>query len=87
MNKLTRYGILTGLLLVISASPSMAVLGYQTWGLRGGIGVDPDQGVLGVHWNMGNFTQRTRLQPNFELGFGDNATVASRVSVTSGGSR
>ena len=77
MHKLTRYGLLSGFLFLIASSPAMAVLGYQTWGIRGGVGVDPDQGVLGVHWNLGNFTQRTRLQPNFELGFGDNATLAS----------
>lgn len=77
MSRLRWYGLFTGLLLLASSSPSLAELGYQTWGLRGGVGVDPDQGVIGVHWNLGNFTQRVRLQPNFEVGFGDNATIAS----------
>ncbi len=77
MNKLRWYAILTGLLFLASSAPSMAVLGYQTWGVRGGIGVDPDQGIIGAHWNFGNFSRRTRLQPNFELGFGDNSTIGS----------
>ena len=77
MIKLRWYGLLATLLLLASSSPSLAELGYQTWGLRGGVGVDPDQGIIGMHWNLGNFSQRTRLQPNFEVGFGDNATIAS----------
>jgi len=77
MNRLRWYAVLTGLLLLASSSPSAAELGYQTWGLRGGIGVDPDQGIIGVQWNLGNFTRRIRLQPNFELGFGDNATIGN----------
>ncbi|MGB5161294.1 MAG: hypothetical protein WBP10_07335 [Thermoanaerobaculia bacterium] len=77
MTKLRWYVILTGLLLLASSSPSMAELGYQTWGLRGGVGVDPDQGIIGVQWNLGNFSRRVRLQPNFELGFGDNSTLGN----------
>lgn len=77
MNKLRWCSLITGLLLLVSSSPSMAELGYQTWGLRGGVGVDPDQGIIGVQWNLGNFTRRIRLQPNFELGFGDNAVIGN----------
>jgi hypothetical protein len=77
MNKLRWYGFLAALLLLTPSSPALAVLGYQTWGVRGGVGVDPDQGIIGVHWNFGNFSKRTRLQPNVELGFGDNSTVGS----------
>ncbi len=77
MNHLRKYRILIGLLLLAYSSPALAELGYQTWGVRGGIGDNPDQGIIGVQWNLGNFSRRIRFQPNFELGFGDNSTVAS----------
>lgn len=77
MNKFIRDGLLGGFLLLALSAPAAAELGYQTWGLRGGVGVEPDQGIVGVHWNLGNFSKRTRLQPSFELGFGDNRTIAS----------
>ena len=81
MTKLRWCGLLTGLLLLASSSPSMAELGYQTWGLRGGVGVDPDQGIIGVQWNLGNFTRRVRLQPNFELGFRRQQHVIGNLAI------
>lgn len=65
------------LLTVVLPAAAVAELGYQTWGVRGGVGDDPDQGIIGVHWNMGNFAKNVRLQPNLELGFGDDHTIAS----------
>lgn len=60
------------------ALPTLASadLMYRGWGIRGGIGDDPDQGIVGVHWDMGTITTNLRFQPNFELGFGDDHTIA-----------
>lgn len=52
---------------------SLANIGFNGWGLRGGLSVDPDQINVGVHWNLGEFIPDLRFQPNVELGFGDDA--------------
>lgn len=67
------------LVLVLSLIPAVvaAELGYHAWGLRAGLGDDPDQGIIGAHWHLGDFTQNLRFQPNFELGLGDDHTIAS----------
>ena len=52
-------------------------VGFRGWGPRGGLTVDPDQIHFGVHTDFGNFAQHIRFQPNFELGFGDNRTIAA----------
>ena len=59
--------------LVIFLPPfAHADIGYQGWGLRTGLSVDPDQFDIGAHFNLGEFVPNLRFQPNFELGFGDN---------------
>jgi hypothetical protein len=42
------------------------------WGLRGGLASDPDQLVFGAHWDLGEIVKHLRLQPNVELGLGDD---------------
>jgi len=49
-----------------------ADVGFQGWGVRTGLSVDPDQLDIGAHFNLGEFVPSLRFQPNFELGFGDN---------------
>lgn len=49
---------------------------YRGWGIRGGVGDDPDQGIVGAHWDLGTLTTNLRFLPNFELGFGDDQTIA-----------
>ena len=49
--------------------------GYYGWGPRVGLSVEPDQIVVGAHLDLGEPIARLRLQPNFELGFGDDVTV------------
>jgi hypothetical protein len=44
----------------------------QGWGIRAGLGVDPDQVIVGAHWDLGEIIEHLRLQPNVELGFGDD---------------
>jgi hypothetical protein len=52
-------------------------MGFRGWGPRLGLTIDPDQIHFGIHADFGDFTQRLRFQPNFELGFGDNLTVGT----------
>jgi len=51
--------------------------GFRGWGPRIGFTVDPDQIHFGAHVDFGNFADRVRFQPNFELGFGDDLTLGS----------
>ena len=48
--------------------------GYYGWGPRVGVAVDPDQFVIGGHIDMGEAIAHLRLQPNLELGFGEDVT-------------
>lgn len=47
------------------------------WGPRMGATIDPDQVHLGIHLDLGDIAERVRLQPNVEIGFGDNLRVIS----------
>jgi hypothetical protein len=48
---------------------------FRGWGIRAGVGDDPDQGIIGAHWDLGTLTTNLRFQPNFEAGFGDNQNI------------
>jgi len=50
-------------------------IGFEGWGVRGGVSDSLDQVVFGVHVNMGEFVDNLRFRPAFEAGFGDDATV------------
>jgi hypothetical protein len=63
--------------------------GFAGWGPRFGVSVDPDQIFFGAHLDYGYVAQHVRIQPNLELGFGDdvklftiNAEAAYRFSST-----
>lgn len=60
-----------------AALPAAAEMGFRGWGIRAGVGEDPDQGVVGLHTNLGEFARAVRFQPSFELGAGDDATIVS----------
>lgn len=47
------------------------------WGPRLGLTVDPDQVHFGAHIDAGYMADRLRFQPNFEMGIGDDLTVAA----------
>jgi len=51
--------------------------GFRGWGPRFGLTVDPDQVHFGAHADFGNFADRWRFQPNFELGIGNNMTLGA----------
>ena len=69
----------TSLLTIPSANAqsSAAGLGYQSFGVRGGLTLDPDQVHFGVHANLGHFIDQLRFQPSFELGLGNDFTVGA----------
>jgi hypothetical protein len=70
--------IAAALLATVLAAPAAAQdIGFNTWGLRAGAGDDPDQIVFGVQFDMGEFIQNLRFQPNVEVGVGDDATIVS----------
>ncbi|MEE8412713.1 MAG: hypothetical protein V3S47_09420 [Acidobacteriota bacterium] len=50
--------------------------GAHGWGLRFGIGDDPDQIIVGAQWDFGEF-KAVHLEPNVELSVGDNHLTLS----------
>jgi hypothetical protein len=49
----------------------------RSYGLRGGVNLNPDQFNFGAHLDVGRLTPRIRLQPSFELGFGNGVLLAA----------
>jgi len=54
-------------------SSGVGAIQLKGWGIRAGLGVDPDQALVGAHWDLGEIIDHLRLQPNLELGIGDDA--------------
>jgi opacity protein-like surface antigen len=50
--------------------------GAHGWGLRFGVGDDPDQAIAGVQWDFGEF-KAVHLEPNIELMVGDDHLTLS----------
>jgi hypothetical protein len=68
------------LLALASAVPAAAQgLGFRSWGLRAGAASDPDQVIVGVHFDLGEILESLRLQPSFEAGAGDDAATLQAV--------
>jgi len=62
--------------LLLSVLPAAAAeMGLRGWGLRAGLASDPDQVLLGAHWDLGDVAPHLRMVPNVQLGIGDDATV------------
>jgi hypothetical protein len=52
------------------------------WGVRAGLAADPDQAIVGFHWDLGEIIEHLRLQPNVELGIGDDVlTLFGEIPV------
>jgi hypothetical protein len=49
----------------------------NAYGLRAGFSTDPDQLVLGGQMSIGEVAPNLSFDPNVELGFGDNVTLAA----------
>ena len=60
---------------VLACGAASADIGYNGWGPRVGVADDPDQVIVGAHWDLGEFTENLRFQPSAEVGFGDDANA------------
>ena len=47
------------------------------WGPRAGVTLDPEQVHVGMHFDLGDIAERVRLQPNVEVGFGDDMILVA----------
>lgn len=47
------------------------------FGVRAGVGADPDQFHFGAHYDTGPLFDRLSFRPNVELGLGDNVTTVA----------
>jgi len=56
---------------------SAGSVGATGWGPRLGLTLDPDQVHFGAHVDAGYLADQLRFQPNFELGIGDNRSIAA----------
>ena len=63
--------------LAMAQSETVNKTGLLAWGPRIGISVDPDQFFFGGQADYGYFLKTIRLQPNFEIGIGDSATLVA----------
>jgi hypothetical protein len=52
-------------------------IGFQGWGPRLGLTINPDQFHFGGHLDLGYFAEHIRFQPNLEIGFGDNVRLVA----------
>ena len=64
-------------LLAITKPVGAQDLGIKSWGLRGGLSINPDQGTGGIFVNAGHFSRRVRFQPSFDLGFGSGVRLGA----------
>ena len=57
------------------SSASSPDIGWNGWGVRLGLGADVDQVLGGAHFNLGQFAENFRFQPDVQLGAGDDFTT------------
>lgn len=64
----------------LSATGAVAAdFGFFGWGPRLGVGDDPNQILIGVHQDLGEFTKNLRFQPSIDLGVGDDQTLLTGI--------
>jgi hypothetical protein len=69
--------IVAGILAVAAGTAAAEEVGYRGWGPRVGLTVNPDQVHFGAHLDYGNLARHVRLQPNVEVGIGDDLTIVA----------
>lgn len=74
-----RISLLVVLILLVWHGTAVAEdeVGYRGWGPRLGATIEPDQIHFGAHVDFGHFAEHIRLQPNVEVGFGEDLTLAA----------
>ncbi|MBW7997789.1 MAG: hypothetical protein FVQ81_14700 [Candidatus Glassbacteria bacterium] len=68
---------IVAMICLLAAQPAGARDYVLGWGGRAGVTLDPEQIHVGFHLDLGDIAERVRLQPNIEIGFGDNATLVA----------
>ncbi len=61
----------------VVVSPAAAGAGLRGWGPRVGLSDDPDQVVVGAHFDLGEVARNVRVQPSVDLGVGDDVVSLS----------
>jgi hypothetical protein len=62
--------------LAATSSPAAAQVG-SGFGVRAGVGADPDQFHFGAHYDTGPLFDHLSFRPNLEVGLGDNVTTVA----------
>ena len=75
MRHVVRTAIL-GLFLALLAPPAMAGVGLQA-----GLGLSPDDFIVGVHWKGSPLDERLYIVPSVEAGFGDATMIAGNLDL------
>jgi hypothetical protein len=79
MKSIKTLALTTGLLVAASGVARAEDVGYRGWGPRVGVTMDPDQVHFGAHIDSGNLARHIRLQPNVEVGIGDDLTLVALI--------
>ena len=74
MKRLARIAF-AGIVGLAAYGAAAADIGYHGWGPRVGVADNPDQVVVGAHWDLGEFTPNLRFQPSVEVGIGDDVNA------------
>jgi hypothetical protein len=75
MRKITVLSLIIVLLLSATAFGSRRPVGIHGIGPRVGFTINPDQFHFGGHIDLGDLTNNLMMQPNLEIGLGDNLTT------------
>ena len=75
MNRMRSYTVATALLLSLLVAGPASAQAKNAFGGRAGLGLQPDQFVVGVQSRFGNIGSAFRLAPSFDIGLGDNVTT------------
>lgn len=63
-----------------AAAQEYPQIGWEGWGLRAGVGGDPDQLIVGAQFQLGEWAPNVDFTPYAELGFGDDAFIFSATA-------
>jgi hypothetical protein len=77
MKKIIITSLLFGLLISTTAFANRRPVGLHGIGPRVGITINPDQIHVGGHLDLGDLAENLMMQPNLEIGFGDNFTTVA----------
>jgi hypothetical protein len=76
--KILRFALLSCVGFIAAIAPASGEsIGFRSYGLRGGVAANPDQFFGGLHVDAGRLTERIRLQPSFEVGFGNGVVLGA----------